>query len=54
MDQGRRTYRRSVHEGTLTLAFVDGSVTGSDPQSGIPGEVLQRAFYTSAPFRRRG
>ena len=51
--RGAGSYRWHVAAGTLTLRFVAHSMSGSDEQSGIPGEVLQRAFYTAAPFQRR-
>jgi hypothetical protein len=54
LSRGAGSYRWSVEGDALRLAFVDGSMTGDDPQTGIPGEAEQRAFYTSAPFHRRG
>jgi hypothetical protein len=54
LSQGAGSYRWSVRGATLSLSFVPGSMSGSDPQSGIPGEVLQRAFYTAVPFHRQG
>ncbi|HET6877396.1 MAG TPA: hypothetical protein VFH38_07690 [Jatrophihabitans sp.] len=47
------SYQWRVAAGVLTLTFVAHSMSGSDRKWGIPGEVLQRAFYTAAPFERR-
>lgn len=53
LTRGAGSYRWQVTGQELTLTFVAHSMSGSDEQSGIPGEVLQRAFYTAAPFHRR-
>ena len=43
------TYRWSVQGGTLRLTLL----RDTNPGSGIPDEVYQRANYTAAPFQRQ-
>lgn len=43
------TYRWSIQGGTLRLTLLRDTGTGS----GVPDEVMQRAFYTAAPFQRQ-
>jgi hypothetical protein len=43
------TYRWSIQGGTLRLTLL----RDTDPGSGIPDEVYQRAHYTAAPFQRQ-
>jgi hypothetical protein len=43
------TYRWSIQGGTLRLTLLH----DTGPDTGIPDEVFQRAFYTAAPFQRQ-
>jgi hypothetical protein len=43
------TYRWSIQGGTLRLTLL----RDTDPGSGIPDQVYQRAHYTAAPFQRQ-
>jgi hypothetical protein len=43
------TYRWSIQGGTLRLTLL----RDTGPNSGIPDEVYQRAFYMAAPFQRQ-
>jgi hypothetical protein len=45
---GKTTYRYTVEADQLTLTFLRTSAPGF----GVPGEVRQRALYTTAPFTR--